>query len=264
MLKTTIVVLLTLVAHPICAAELTLDQQLILACYQLQVDKVVTCLRKGANVNGRFGDRAYKLPEFHDRWTGAYPSLGSGAWTPLLALANAPKEPDPPAELGEIWKDRDQSEMLRSKIPEEQIENRRKDTMIILYILLSHKCNLDDNDGYGATALYESVFQENIQMAKILLHYGANPNTKTRTYIDGPGNTTPLHYACYSSPELIQLLLVHGADPNAKDDNGRTPVDWLKRNGSVYHIVKTPKGWRVRPRPEVKGLFAKPPEIKDN
>lgn len=39
---------------------------------------------------------------------------------------------------------------------------------------------------------------------------------------------TPLHYAVKAGfAETIQVLLEHGADMNALDDRGRTPVDWL-------------------------------------
>ena len=38
---------------------------------------------------------------------------------------------------------------------------------------------------------------------------------------------TPLHYAAYSSQkEVAELLIDKGADVNAKDKNGKTPLDW--------------------------------------
>ena len=39
---------------------------------------------------------------------------------------------------------------------------------------------------------------------------------------------TPLHYAAENgSLELVELLLMCGADPNALDDGGRTPAEWI-------------------------------------
>ena len=29
--------------------------------------------------------------------------------------------------------------------------------------------------------------------------------------------------------KTIEVLLAHGADPNARDDNGLTPLDWVER-----------------------------------
>jgi ankyrin repeat protein len=45
---------------------------------------------------------------------------------------------------------------------------------------------------------------------------------------------TPLHYPCRNTthgPEIIELLIEHGAGTSAKDDEGRTPVDQMLQNG---------------------------------
>jgi ankyrin repeat protein len=226
--------------------DLSLDQQLVVACYKLEVDKVVGCLRKGANVNARFRKTADNSDPFYDRWEGG--TSPTYDWTPLIALASAHDYPDPPAELGQIWKDRKQSLALRKAIPQDQIDKRRSDALVILAILLSHRCVLDYHDGYGATALYEAVDNDKVEMVTTLLKNGANPNTKTGVYIDGAGDMTPLHRACHSK-ELLQLLLDHGADAAAKDSDGRTPGDWVALfNDRTFDLVLTPSGWRVQPR----------------
>src|SRR3954465_1241918 len=50
--------------------NLTVDQQLIVACYKLRVDEVVSSLRKGAHMNARFGDTRDNVDPFYDRWEG--------------------------------------------------------------------------------------------------------------------------------------------------------------------------------------------------
>ncbi|MEX2558486.1 MAG: hypothetical protein WD403_01165 [Pirellulales bacterium] len=137
------------------ANDLTLDQRLIVACYNLQVDDAVKCLREGANVNARFGKTKTDF-RFSDRWTGGW-WAGTEAWTPLLAVASSPELPDPPADLGEIWKDRDRSRALREQIPIMEIEKRRSDELTLVLILLARGCELENHDGYGATALYKAV-----------------------------------------------------------------------------------------------------------
>ncbi len=45
---------------------------------------------------------------------------------------------------------------------------------------------------------------------------------------------TPLHYVFKDTQhgeEIIELLLEHGADINAKDNSGRTPIDQMLQNG---------------------------------
>ena len=85
-------------AQALGALELSLDQKLILACYKVRVEEVVSCLRKGANVNARFGDGADDVEELGDRWTGAVAPVSANEWTALNALASCNDYPDPPAD----------------------------------------------------------------------------------------------------------------------------------------------------------------------
>jgi len=243
-----IFVSVALATRALYADNLTLNQQLIVACYKVEVGKVVKCLRDGADVNARFGEIVDVDAYFMDRWTGGLANVAIASWTPLIALAASKEYPDAPAELGDIWNDLERSAQLMKKIPHEHIERRRADSMIILNILLSHKCNLEDNDGYGATAIYKAANHNNVSFVKSLLSFGANPNVKVGTYIDGPGNTTPLHRAC-NSWEMVQLLLDHGANPDVKDSDGDTPADWYGHGkAGKYEFVKTADGWQIRPR----------------
>jgi hypothetical protein len=61
-------------------------------------------------------------------------------------------------------------------------------------------------------------------LAKQLIEHGANVNGVVIPH----GSTTPLHRACFggvvTNLDLIELLLVKGADPNAQDLLGVTPL----------------------------------------
>jgi truncated hemoglobin YjbI/ankyrin repeat protein len=64
-----------------------------------------------------------------------------------------------------------------------------------------------------------------------LLRHGARVEDKRLTgqETDG-GQATAVHYAAKAGfVKTIELLLDHGADPTARDDNGFTPLDWLER-----------------------------------
>ncbi len=206
------------------ADELTLEQQLIVACHRLDVDGVINAVRAGANVNARFGNGHWKV--FQDAWTLGWP-VAYKAWTPLIAVASASKYPDPPRKVENTEHDMEWAEQERQKIPQKQRQQRNQRALTIACILLSHKASIDADDGYGTTALAEAVYQKKLELAKLLLRFDAKVNTSTGIYIDGPAGITPLHRA-YWSAELTKLLLEKGADPNAKDSDGRTPLDWAR------------------------------------
>jgi len=117
------------------------------------------------------------------------------------------------------------------------------------------------HDGYGATALYTSASGAS-ELALLLIEKGANVNTRTGVYIDGPGNKTPLQMAV-GNPNIlaalinaganlddqdsngatalhravmaesiasVKLLLDAGANPELRDKRERRPVDWIKRD----------------------------------
>lgn len=226
------------------SSELTVDQQLIVACFDVNIKEVVICLRRGGDVHATLGKVPQNSDPFRDRWTGSTIAW-SDSWTPLIALACAYDYPQPNPELGEIWKDEERALQLRDGIGKDRLNSRRADAITILQILLSHGARVDVKDVVGATPLYLSADRNKLEIARLLLEFGADPNTKTGVYIDGPSDRTPLHVAS-DSMEMTELLLRHGADGSAKDSNGRTPAQWVElHDDRRFDLVKTPAGWRV-------------------
>lgn len=74
---------------------------------------------------------------------------------------------------------------------------------------------INDFDEYGYTPLIETAIVNSVELARLLLEQGADPNMK-----DVVGGTA-LHWAVENSNhELAALLLSKGADANAHNNNG--------------------------------------------
>jgi truncated hemoglobin YjbI len=79
--------------------------------------------------------------------------------------------------------------------------------------------------------------KDNPAFVTSLLHYGARVD-------DRYNGATPLHYVVKAGfVETIRVLLEHGADAEALDDRGRTPLDWVRQaaksvdRDAVRHVL---------------------------
>jgi uncharacterized protein len=104
----------------------------------------------------------------------------------------------------------------------------------------------------GETPLHAAISKTNpefLPVVKILLQHGANPRCVTKNGIETDAfmrdcrtkGETPLHRAAaFGSEEMIQLLLDAGAQIDAKDMYGDSPLSWAS--------------WYLRPRPVLRKL----------
>jgi len=86
--------------------------------------------------------------------------------------------------------------------------------------LITVSLNIDASDEYTDTnALSYAVENNNREMIQLLLSAGANPNAANRR-----GETPLMHLTSEANVELIRDLIAAGADANALDDSGESPL----------------------------------------
>jgi ankyrin repeat protein len=89
-------------------------------------------------------------------------------------------------------------------------------------LLLNNDANISNTYEDSSTLLHIAVENMYTDMVKLLLQYGANPNTVN--WLD----TTPLHHVVWHGKgeiEIVELLLKYGADLNIRDAGQYRPID---------------------------------------
>ncbi|HEY1342444.1 MAG TPA: ankyrin repeat domain-containing protein [Bryobacteraceae bacterium] len=95
--------------------------------------------------------------------------------------------------------------------------------------LLKQAAPVNAAQGDGMTALHWAAYQDDVDLAKLLLAAGADVKAATRQ-----GALTPLSMACTNgNAAMIEALLAAGADANASNSSGTTPLMTAASSGSV-------------------------------
>lgn len=214
-------------------AEYTKGQQLVIAAFHLDVERVKMLLADGANPDTRLG--FYDQHLFEDKWTLGYSDMGSGKWTPLLAVANSHRAPQPDRRAENTSAGRDAAMAKLKAIDPKLIAERDSRRVAIAKLLIAGKANRDLDDGYGDTALSGSVYSGFDDLSLLLISSNAKLDTKTGVYIDGSGDITPMHRAT-KSPKVLQAMIKRGANVNVADTSGNTPLHWAVRAHNVDSV----------------------------
>ncbi|KAL2768963.1 ankyrin repeat and SOCS box protein 9 isoform 2 [Daubentonia madagascariensis] len=102
--------------------------------------------------------------------------------------------------------------------------------------LIAHGGNIDHNISHLGTPLYLACENQQIACAKKLLESGASVN-------QGRGLDSPLHaVARMSSGELARLLMDFGADTQAKNAEGKRPVELVPPEGPLAQLFLQREG----------------------
>ena len=114
---------------------------------------------------------------------------------------------------------------------EHAIKDERRE---IFKLLLASGANVDATDREGDTALHYCAGWGHLWAAKELIAKGASVNVK-----EGGNGWTPLHGACISDKaEMAGYLVSNGADANAKDTRGCTPLHYARNAAVAATLVK--------------------------
>lgn len=96
------------------------------------------------------------------------------------------------------------------------------DTTTLSSLIEKDKELLLARDKDGATPLHCAAWKGHAKAVELLLNLGAPVNDHSQNTHYG---TTPLHAAAHGDQkEVVEILLRHGADLNAKNLDGRTPL----------------------------------------
>ena len=90
----------------------------------------------------------------------------------------------------------------------------------IVKSVASNMTNLDTKTSHGETALHIAINYQYNTIAEFLLNENASANI-----VDSESEFSPLHYAVgWDNINIVKLLLKKGADPNIQDIYGNTPL----------------------------------------
>ncbi|XP_074030515.1 ubiquitin fusion-degradation 4-like isoform X2 [Leptinotarsa decemlineata] len=120
---------------------------------------------------------------------------------------------------------------------------RSKDTDALIEAIENGGVEVNFMDDVGQTLLNWAAAFGTQEMVEYLCDKGADVNKGQRS--------SSLHYAaCFGRPAIAKVLLRHGANPDLRDEDGKTPLDKARERADEGHrevatILQSPGEWMV-------------------
>lgn len=97
--------------------------------------------------------------------------------------------------------------------------------------LVNQGLDIETRNPYGRTALYEAITEAHLEGLVL-----AGADIEARAGLD---RIAPIHrFARFHNENLIKKLIALGADVNARDKSGNTPLDWVFFSGKGRDVVQ--------------------------
>ena len=96
------------------------------------------------------------------------------------------------------------------------------------------KCDVDVNirDDSNWTPLHRTIANtSNVGLASLLIRFGADINAKDN-YLQTPLHFAYAHIYGYENLEFLKILMQNGANPNLKDDEGESAIEYFLEGGA--------------------------------
>ena len=117
---------------------------------------------------------------------------------------------------------------------------------------------VDETNWFGKTPLMHAAHLDQIEAVKTLIELSAQVNRRTHIEFEPPerdpgpaikhrGRTALMYAAENASADLVKLLLDKGADPNIKDSQGWTALNYLERNDDLTRREKRRLKRKLKP-----------------
>lgn len=106
-------------------------------------------------------------------------------------------------------------------------------------LLVAHGANVNEKDDNGETPVHGASAWGRSKIVRWLIFKGAEVNAPAKGY-------TPLHWAAQNGTGIVaQVLLDTGANPNATDHTGTTPLDRARQSNNPP-VIRVLERWLAR------------------